>query len=246
MINFDQKNYFIFGVHATRTAIRFSPDRCKKLFLARKGPGISSLIAEANAHNIPIEYHDKDSLQSRFSVSKDAQGVILKCLPPRVLNISELTELKNLNSVLILDSFQDPANLGRAARAAWCFGIDAMIINKDRSASITPGAEKSAAGAFSVVPVARVSSLVEAIKKLKDLGFFIYGAIEQGTISLHECEFAKKSAFVIGQEGSGMREPVKKACDFLVKIPMSKNAECLNAADTALLFLYQFSCNMKK
>jgi 23S rRNA (guanosine2251-2'-O)-methyltransferase len=149
--------------------------------------------------------------------------------------------LSATDRILVLDSWQDAANLGRAARAALSFAAGLIIIGKDRSVQVSAAAEKSAVGALAQIPVARVTNLSAAIQKIKDAGFFVYGADERGSVDIKQCDFARKAAIVIGQEGEGLRELTKKNCDVLVSIPMAKADICLNAADTALVFLYELS-----
>lgn len=227
---------FIYGVHTVMAVMQRDPKRCKRLFIARKDYQRLTVLAEKS--RIPYELVDRAWLEKKYALGSDAQGVVLHCLPFCYRELDDL--LKGpCRTLLVLDSWQDAANLGRAARAALCFGADGMIICKDRSASINAAAEKAAVGALAHIPVARVVNLSTALRKIKEAGFFTYGADEHGDVNLAQCDFASKAAVVIGQEGEGLRDLTKKHCDLLVKIPMAHEGICLNAADTALLFLYE-------
>lgn len=234
---------FVYGFHAVIAVLRYQPERCKKLLIARKND-VDELFALCKDNGIPYEIIDRTALEKRFDVGSDAQGIVLIC---STFSYAALEDLLHpaAKKILVLDSWQDSVNLGRAARAALCFGADGMIICKDRSAEINAAAEKSAVGALCRIPVARVVNLAAAIQKIKEAGFFVYGADERGDVPLNTCDFANKAALVIGQEGEGLRSLTKKNCDLIVSIPMSSGEICLNAADTALLMLYQLS-NLSK
>lgn len=232
-----QKDHIIYGFHAVEAVLRFSPHRAKKLFLARKQ---EAAYLEKLAFNSQVvcEYLERDALEKRFAVGSDAQGVVLIAAPFLYTPLEELLT-KESKRLLILDTWQDAVNIGRAARAALCFGASGLVICTDRSAEVTAVAEKAAVGALARLPVSRVKNLASAMDKIKKSGFFIYGADERGPSGIASVDFASKVAVAIGQEGSGLRELTKKNCDVLVNIPMAVSDICLNAADTALIFLYE-------
>lgn len=236
-MNKDQEKGFVYGLHTVLAVLRFQPDRALKLYIARKSD-TDEIVGLARQAKINVENVDRAWLEQRFKVSSDAQGIVLVC---RQFEYEDLDVVlsRGAKKLLLLDSWQDAANLGRAARAALCFGADALIITKDRSAQVNALAEKSAVGALARVPVVRVVNLVAALKKIKEAGFFAYGADENGDVSVKSCDFAARVALVIGQEGEGLRELTKKHCDMLISIPMAEPDICLNAADTAVVLLYE-------
>lgn len=235
------QSYFAYGVHTTTAILKYQPERAKKLYLARKSE--LDIVNLAKQARVDIEYVERSWLEQRFDVGSDAQGVVLLCGQFPYLELESLLFLAP-KRLLVLDSWQDAANLGRAARAGLCFGADAMIITKDRSAQINAAAEKSAVGALARMPVVRVTNLAQTLTKIKDAGFFVYGADERGEVSVEKCDFAHRTALVIGQEGDGLRELTKKHCDLLLSIPMANKDICLNAADTALVLLYELHTRM--
>ncbi|HXW60072.1 MAG TPA: RNA methyltransferase [Myxococcota bacterium] len=234
---------FIYGFHAVEAVLRYSPHRAKKLVVARKQDA-PALLSLAQSAGVAFEHMERDLLEKRFKVGSLAQGVVLLVSPFTYTPLEELLNLE-LKRLLLLDTWQDAVNLGRAARAALCFGASALVICKDRSATITAASEKAAAGALSRLPVAQVTNLSMAMRAIKERDFFIYGADERGPVAIKDCDFASKVAIVIGQEGGGLRELTKKNCDMLVSIPMAAPDICLNAADTALLFLYELNSRNK-
>lgn len=236
---FKQKNenpYFVYGFHTALAVLNYEPERAKLLYLAREKSS-EQLAALATKNSITIQWLDRLTLEKRFNVASGAQGVVLVCKPKPTISLAEVLT-SNPKRLLVLDSMQDSVNIGRAARAAKAFKVDAIILCKDRSADINAHAEKAAVGALSQVKVCVVVNLARALEEIKAKNIFVYGADEKGEVGLAQCDFAEKVAIVIGQEGSGIRPLVKKSCDVLVNIPTDI---CLNAADAALLFLYQLS-----
>lgn len=233
------KENFVYGVHAVIAVLRYSPHRARKLFIARKKDN-EELVALARKAGVACESVERGWLEQRFSLGSDAQGLLLLCSAYVYSTLEEIIERPE-QKILVLDSWQDAANIGRAARAALCFGASGIVIAKDRCAEISSAAEKSAVGALARLPVARVVNLAAALKTIQHSGFFVYGADEHDHTPIKQCDFAQKTAIVIGQEGEGLRELTKKHCDVMVNIPMLAPDMCLNAADTAALFLYELS-----
>lgn len=233
----ETKTYFVYGMHTVMAVLTYQPYRAKKLFITRKQDS-DALISLAIQNHIDFEQVERNELEHRFLVSSDAQGVVLVCAGFDYVSLESILA-KNPHKILLLDSWQDSVNVGRAARASLAFGADAIIMCKDRSVAINAHAEKAAVGALSQIPVSRVTNLSSAIDILKKHNFFIYGAAQEGDILLHKCDFANKTAIVVGQEGNGLRSLTKKQCDVLVSI-QSQNI-CLNAADSAMIFLYQLT-----
>ena len=234
-----QKENYIYGFHAVDQIIRYAPHRARKLFIARSKDH-QKIEEQARRAGISCEIVDRDFLKKRFQVENEAQGIVLVAAAFEYVPLEELLEIP-AHKLVILDTWQDAVNIGRAARAALCFGASGLVICTDRSAEINSVAEKAAVGALARLPVARVGNLAMALKKIKEQNFFVYGADEAGQVSLEKCDFAAKTAIVIGQEGAGLRELTKKNCDLIVNIPMANKDICLNAADTALIFLYELS-----
>jgi 23S rRNA (guanosine2251-2'-O)-methyltransferase len=233
----NNQEYIIYGFHAVAHILRYAPHRARKIFMARS-KDLEELETLALKAGIACEYVDRDFLKRRFGVDKEAQGLILSCTPFIYSPLEEFF-LQDAHTLVILDNWQDAVNIGRAARAALCFGASGLVICTDRCAQINSAAEKAAVGALARLPVARVGNLASALRKIKEQGFFVYGADERGTENLMTCDFSSKKAIVIGQEGAGLRDLTKKTCDVLVSIPMVNTDICLNAADSALLFLYE-------
>ena len=145
--------------------------------------------------------------------------------------------------LLVLDQVQDPHNLGACIRTAECAGADAVILPKDRACPVNATVRKVASGAAEILPVVYVSNLVNALSRLQQEGFWVYGADERGDSELHQCEFSSRSVIVMGAEGKGIRRLVLEACDFSVRIPMQGQVTSLNVSVATGLMLFEAQRN---
>jgi 23S rRNA (guanosine2251-2'-O)-methyltransferase len=141
--------------------------------------------------------------------------------------------------LLILDGVTDPHNLGACLRTADAAGAHAVIIPKDRAATLDSVARKVAAGAAEFIPVASVTNLARTLEALKQRGVWIVGTEGEATQSLYSADFKRPLALVLGAEGSGMRRLTREKCDFLVRIPMAGHMESLNVSVAAGIVLFE-------
>lgn len=139
--------------------------------------------------------------------------------------------------LVMLDGVQDPVNVGTILRSAECFGAYAVVLTRDRSAPVTPVAEKSSSGASAHIPVARVVNLVRALETVKDVGYWIFAAVSTAGSSCYAMDLTGNVAIVLGSEGTGIRRLVKDRCDGAVSIPMKGRIESLNVSQAAAVIL---------
>ncbi|MEG0294783.1 23S rRNA (guanosine(2251)-2'-O)-methyltransferase RlmB [Enterococcus sp.] len=229
---------FVFGHHAVAEAIK--EGRGNKLFILEdaRGDKINDLKELAQTAAVPVKWVPKQKLDS---LSQDAvhQGVVLAITPYDYLSLSELLAQKKENPFyLILDRLSDPHNFGSILRTADASGVDGIIIPKHRSVGITPVVVKTSTGAVEHVPVARVTNLSQTIKELKEQGFWIFGTDMEGT-SYNKWNAQGSIALIIGNEGSGMSEGLKKEVDEMLTIPMTGHVQSLNASVAASLLMYE-------
>ncbi len=141
--------------------------------------------------------------------------------------------------LLLLDGVQDPHNLGACLRTAEAAGVHAVVIPKDRAASLTPVARIAAAGAAERLTVITVTNLARSLKRLKELGYWITGLAGEAEESLFDADLSCPRVLVLGAEGEGLRRLTQEHCDQLVKIPMLGKAESLNVSVAAAVCLYE-------
>ena len=166
------------------------------------------------------------------------QGIILYIEDFKYCEIEDFIYDEN-SKVVILDHLEDPHNLGAIIRTCEAAGINGIIIPKDRSVSVNSTVMKTSTGAIENVNIAMVTNLNQTIKKLKDNGFWIVGTDMENSVDYREIDYSGKIALVIGSEGFGMSESVKKSCDFIARIPMNGKINSLNASVAAGIMIYE-------
>lgn len=140
-------------------------------------------------------------------------------------------------TLVILDSITDPQNLGAILRTSAFFGVAGLVTMDRRAAPVTPVTLKISSGGFCFVPVAQVGNLVQAIEKIREAGFWIYGLSEHAKLPLSKLRLDGKIALVIGNEESGLRPLVEKSCDELASLTAAHEFKSLNAATAAAVAL---------
>ena len=229
---------FVFGHHGVTEALKSG--RGNKLFVLEdaRGDKFEQLKSLAQELAVPVKWVPKQKLDS---MTQDAvhQGVVLAITPYEYLTLKQLLSQKKEHSFyLILDSLEDPHNFGSILRTADASGVDGVIIPKHRSVGITPVVVKTSTGAVEHIPIARVTNLSQAITELKEAGFWIFGTDMKGT-SYDKWNTKGSVALIIGNEGKGMSEGLKKEVDEMLTIPMTGHVQSLNASVAASLLMYE-------
>jgi len=141
--------------------------------------------------------------------------------------------------LLLVDGVTDPRNLGALLRAGECAGIGAIVLAKDRTVGITPAAIKSSAGAWAHLAVARCGNVAQALEHLKGEGYWIAAMDPKGDTSLYDLDATRRLALVLGSEGRGIRDIVRKTADFVVRIPLYGRVSSLNVSVAAGIALFE-------
>ena len=203
---------------------------------------INKIIAKAKEKRIIIVEKDKKQMEE-MAQTPNYQGVIAIVPPFEYCEIEDiLQEAQNKKEepfVLILDGIEDPHNLGSIIRTAETAGVHGIIIPKRRAASVNSTVAKVSAGAVQYMKIARVTNISDAIQKLKDAGLWICGTDINTNTYYDKQDLTGPLGIVIGNEGQGISDKVKKNCDFLVKIPMKGKVTSLNASVSAGIIIYE-------
>lgn len=141
--------------------------------------------------------------------------------------------------ILVLDSIEDPHNVGAIIRSAVAAGADVVVLPKHRAAQITDSVVRASAGNIEKIPIVVTTNITSFLKELKEDGFWVYGLAGEGKVHYGEINYPNKVALVTGNEGKGLGTLIKKNCDELVKIPMKNDVESLNASVSTALMLYK-------
>ena len=243
------KSIYIFGFHSIESLLKTNPELVLKVLIqdSRKDKRISTLTNTLSTQKIPFSYTDRVKLD-RISKGDIHQGVISEVILPSPLNEQSLLDsIANLNEkslVLILDSIQDPRNMGACLRSANAAGVSHVIINKDGSSPINAVVHKTSAGAINNLKLYLVTNLSRTIKEIQKRGIWVIGLDGKTLTSIYDINFTGSTAIVVGSEGKGIRQLIKKNCDQIASIPMSGNIESLNVSVASAITL--FECNRQR
>lgn len=233
---------YIMGRNCIREVLKKSPERlvsvyttpqCRSDSLYKELKKASILIKEESKQDLSQRV-DSDSHQSYVATVKERHTPTLKEFIKKV-------EERSSAFVLLLDSIYDPQNLGAILRAAECFGVDLVIFSKNRGTDLTPTVAKTSVGATELVPILKVSNLVDAATTLKKAGFWLSAAeAREDSQDLNTFIFEEKSALVLGSEGKGIQPLLSKTCDFHLQIPMFGEIDSLNVSQATAVFLSNY------
>lgn len=235
---------FVFGRHASLDFLRTQDaDRINKVFLQR---GIQENVANkvytlSKKKHLVVQEAPKNKLD-KLVQGGNHQGIVLAVSSFTYANLDDLLnkfEQENKDAfLLMLDSIEDPHNLGSILRSADATGVDAIIIPKRHASGLTSVVAKTSTGAIDYVPVARVNNLVQTTKDLKKRGYWIFGTDMKGT-DYRRWNAKGKTVLVIGNEGKGIAPLLKKQMDQTLTLPMVGHVQSLNASVATGVLLYQ-------
>ena len=204
------------------------------------GDIIGQIKNEAYKRGIKVSEISTSKFDNQFK-GENTQGVAALISDQRYYELDEIiasAKSKTYPLLLILDTIQDPHNLGAILRTAECAGVDGVIMTTNNSASITETAEKTSAGAVSYLKICKVNNLNNAMKELKDNGFWIVGSYLGNSKDYNEVDYKMPVALVMGNEEKGLRKLVAENCDFLVHIPMHGKIDSLNVSVATGVLLF--------
>jgi 23S rRNA (guanosine2251-2'-O)-methyltransferase len=225
------------GIHPVVEALR-AGNPLERIVIAQGagGPRLQEIIDLARQSKIPVRFEPRSAID-RLAGSAAHQGVVALGAARKYADLESVAESEML---VVLDGVEDPHNLGAIVRTAHAAGAGAVIVPERRAAGVTDVVAKAAAGALEHLPVVRVTNINRALEDLKERGMWIYGLDERGTESYDQIDYAKKSVLVLGGEGKGLHEQVRKHCDVLVRIPMAGQISSLNVSVAAGVVLFEW------
>ena len=184
------------------------------------------------------KFHIDKSKLDKMCGNSTNQGIAMDIEEYNYYDIKTIEEDDKSNFVVMLDSIEDPHNFGAIIRTCECAGVDYIIIPKNRSVSVNSTVYKTSSGALSNMKIVEVSNLHNTIKKLKDLGFWVYGSDAKGK-DYRSIDFDGKTCLIIGSEGHGLKQIVSNSCDEIISLPMKGKINSLNASVAAGIFIYE-------
>ncbi len=218
----------------------------RKIFLAQStsGPNVSELLKAAEARHVPLQTRPRPELD-RLAKTDKHQGVV--ALMPGVEYVDCDTILEKARkdarghkpALMLLDSVEDPRNLGAILRVADGAGLHGVLLTKRRCAEVTAVAVKTSAGAAFHLPIAQVTNLSVTIEYLKKQGLWIVGLEAEAKENVYAMDASLPLAIVMGSEGQGLHRLVREKCDFLYRIPMAGKIASLNVATAAAVVCFE-------
>ena len=200
--------------------------KIRKIYISSK-----ELIPYLKEEKLKFDIVPKQKLDNM--VKGNHQGIVIDVYDYEYYTIDDIDS----DFVVILDHLEDPHNFGAIIRTCECAGIKNIIIPKDRSVTVNDTVVKVSVGAIEHVKIIMVSNLINAINKLKDMGYFIYTADMDG-VNYKKENYDGKKALIIGNEGNGVSRLVKDTSDVILSIPMKGNINSLNASASAAILIY--------
>jgi 23S rRNA (guanosine2251-2'-O)-methyltransferase len=233
---------WIYGLNPVYEVLRAGRRHIFRLLISQGTQDKDRLVAIrkfCKNNNVPVEHHPRAKLDG---IQSHHQSVLLEVsgFPYRPLN--DMFDLADQRSqppfILILDTLQDPQNLGTLLRTAEAVGVHGVLLPFRRTATVTPAVVNASSGACEHLLVTQIN-LAQGISTIKERGIWVIG-LDSGSDSqpLEDTDLGGPLALVVGSEGEGMRKLVRKSCDLIVRLPMRGRVESLNAAVAGSIALY--------
>lgn len=237
----------LYGLHPVEEALRAGRRRFDHVMVAneRHDARLEKLIAQCREAGVKVRQESRDQLTA-LAKTPTHQGVVALVRPQEFLSIEDLFEppaarhgRPEARLVLALDGVEDPQNLGALLRVADGAGVDGIVLTERRSAPLSPVAVKASAGAAEHLRIARVVNLVRALEDLKKRNLWIVGLDERGETDYDRFDLTGDCVLVLGREGAGLHDLVRRTCDHLLRIPMAGGVSSLNVSAAGAVVLYE-------
>ncbi|KPJ67384.1 MAG: 23S rRNA methyltransferase [Coxiella sp. DG_40] len=238
------ESQYIYGLHAVEGILRNAPQTVRHLFIqrGRYDQRIQKILQLAHKNNIQPEIISRRKLEVLLPECQH-QGVAVIIASGMIYRETDLVglldKLEEAPFLLILDSIQDPHNLGACLRSANAAGIDAVIAPKDNAVGLTPVVRKVACGAAETTPFIQVTNLVRSMHMLKDRGIWLYGTTADAKTKIYDVNLTGPIGLVLGGEEKGIRRLTREHCDGLMSIPMLGTVSSLNVSVAAGICLFE-------
>lgn len=235
----------VFGLRAVEAALD-SGRNVDRVYVASDSRvhGATELMTKAREALIPVDRVPVAKL-SQLAGSTEHQGVAARISPVEFMALPDMLSHCPPSALLVvLEQVQHPRNLGLVARTALAAGASGVVISARGGASIDESVVRASAGAVFRLPIAKANNIAQALRDIRDAGFWVYGLDASGDENVFRLKWAPRSAIVVGNESEGLRGPAMKACDVLVRVPIAPSVESLNAAIAASVAMYQAASAM--
>lgn len=236
----------LYGLHPVEEALRSGSRKFDHVCVARErhDQRLQKVIDACRESGVRLRFEPKEEL-TRLAKTSAHQGVVAIARTREFLDLPDLLNalltLPEPHLLLALDGIEDPQNLGALLRTADAAGVDGVILTERRAAPLSPVAVKASAGAAEHVRIARVVNLVRALEQLKEHNIWCVGLDERGTTNYDRYDFTSNTVIVLGREGDGLHELVRRTCDHLLRIPMAGAVSSLNVSAAGAVVMFEAS-----
>jgi len=242
----------LYGLHPVEEALKAGKRRFDHVLVARErhDERLERLVDVCRQSGVRVRQEAREQL-TLLAKTPAHQGVVAMVRPQEFLAIEDLfeparyaktgarAEVGAARLVLALDGVEDPQNLGALLRVADGAGVDGVVLTERRSAPLSAAAVKASAGAAEHLRIARVVNLVRALEELKRRNLWIIGLDERGITDYDQFDLTGDCVIVLGREGAGLHELVRRTCDHLLRIPMAGGVSSLNVSAAGAVVLYE-------
>lgn len=231
---------FVYGKNVAREILNSNND-IKRIFLQENfnNEELLNLIKKKKLMVISKTQSEMDKMSKELH-----QGIIIELEDYKYLDFNSIKEDKEASFILILDHIEDPRNFGAIIRTASCAGVDYIIIPNKRGVLVNSTVMKTSSGALTDTKIVLVANLRNTIEKLKMLGYWVVGTDMDGK-DYRDIVFNSKTALVIGNEGSGLKNLIRNSCDEIASIPLYGKVDSLNASVAAGIVMYEVIRNKR-
>jgi 23S rRNA (guanosine2251-2'-O)-methyltransferase len=232
----------IYGINAVLEALKARGRSFEYVGVARErnDQRVHKIVSECRALGVPVRAIPRPDLD-RLASSSNHQGVVAITSEKEYSDIEDLLQKRRGERafLVVLDGVEDPHNLGAILRTADAAGVDGVVIPERRAVGVNATVTKASAGASEHVPVAKVTNIHRTIEELKKKNIWTVGLDERGDCFYDEVDYDMDCALVLGAEGHGLHDLVRKTCDFVVKIPTAGHVPSLNVSVAAGVVMYE-------
>ena len=234
---------YIYGKHPVTEALMHRPDIVEKVFVDQEQhPEIDALAKKKNVFRTSFEWKLLQKKLGEHAVHQGVAAIVdVERLATDVHSFLDTLDTTKKHGVVLLGEIQDPQNLGSIIRSATAFNLSAVLIPKDRQAQITGSVIKASVGTAFRIPLVGIGNVNQTIALLKERRFWVYGLSGDAEKNIRDEYFEENTAFIIGNEGKGLREKTSEHCDEVLRIPIDANVESLNAGTSAAIAFYEWS-----
>jgi 23S rRNA (guanosine2251-2'-O)-methyltransferase len=239
----------IYGIHPVAEALKARGRRFEWVGVVkdRHDLRLERVIEECRRQQVPVRFVARAELD-RLAGNNSHQGVVAVTSAKHYSDVDDVLAARSssYSLVVVLDGIEDPHNLGAILRTADACGADGVIIPERRAAAVTATVAKASAGASEHLPIAKVTNIARTLEQLKSRNLWVVGLDEKANQSYESVDYKMDCAIVLGAEGKGVHDLVRKTCDFLVSIPMLGKVPSLNVSVAAGVVLYEIVRQRRK